>query len=78
MYWKLGTVHSLNNLSNTNNSCYMAALFQYISHIPALSRLLIETDLCDSISNTTFLLKYIQLLKGLINKKTKQIVHRLY
>ena len=68
MYWQLGTVHSLNNLSNTNNSCYMASLFQCISHIPALSRLLLETDLCTNISNTTFLFNYIKLLKGLINK----------
>jgi len=26
--WELGTIYSLNNLSNTNNSCYMTALNQ--------------------------------------------------
>jgi ubiquitin C-terminal hydrolase len=66
--WELGKFNSLNNLSNTNNSCYMASLLQCISHIPALSRLLLETDLCNNISQDTFLFNYIQLLKGLINK----------
>jgi len=48
--WKLGTNHSLNNLRNSQNSCYMAVLLQCIAHIPALSRLLLETDLCTNIS----------------------------
>ena len=79
MYWELGTVHSLNNLSNTNNSCYMASLFQCISHIPALSRLLLETDLCTNISNITFLFNYIKLLKGLIhkNKQSKSYIDQI-
>ena len=79
MYWQLGTVHSLNNLSNTNNSCYMASLFQCISHIPALSRLLLETDLCTNICNTTFLFNYIKLLKGLIhqNKQSKSYINQI-
>ena len=51
--WELGKFNSLNNLSNTNNSCYMASLLQCISHIPALSRLLLETDLCNNISQDT-------------------------
>jgi len=57
--WELGKFNSLNNLSNTNNSCYMAALIQCISHIPALSRLLLETDLCNNISQNTLLFNFI-------------------
>ena len=65
--WELGTNHSLNNLRNSQNSCYMAALLQCIAHIPALSRLLLETDLCTNISDNTFLFNYMELLKVLIN-----------
>jgi len=79
MYWELETVHSLINLSNTNNSCYMASIFECISHIPALSRLLLETDLCTNISNTTFLFNYIKLLKGSIhkNKQSKSYIDQI-
>ena len=65
--WESGTKHSLNNLRNSQNSCYMAALLQCIAHIPALSRLLLETDLCTNISDNTFLFNYMELLKVLIN-----------
>jgi len=66
--WELGTINSLKNLSHSQKSHYMATLLQFISHIPALSRLLLDTDLCNNISKNIFLFNYIELLKVLIKK----------
>jgi len=53
----------------------MAALIQCISHFSALSRLLLETDLCNNISQNKFRFNYIQLFKGLINKNKQHKLH---
>ena len=70
--WQLGEVNSVNNMKNIHNSCFMAAVLQCLSHIPSLSRILLETNLvyCNTLNEkTSFLYHYIQLLKLLINKE---------
>jgi len=73
--WELGTILTLNNLSDSQNTCYMASLLLCIFHIPALSRLLLDTDLCNNISQNSFTFNYIQLLKVLINKNKQSKSH---
>ena len=68
MDWNFGIVNSVNNLINIGHSCFMAVVFQCISHIPALSRLLLETDIGHNLDENTFLSRYIKLLKLLIHK----------
>ena len=43
--WNFRIVNSVNNLINIGHSCFMVIVFQCISHIPALSRLLLETNI---------------------------------
>ena len=61
---------------NIGHSCYINSVFQCLSHIPALSRFLLETDLKYSFKPDTFLFYYIKLLQCLIpveiNLKPKQ------
>ena len=66
--WNFGIVNSVNNLINIGHSCYMAVCFQCMSHIPALSRLLLETDIGQNLDENTFLSRYIKLLTLLIHK----------
>ena len=68
MDWNFGILNSVNNLINVGHSCFIAVIFQCISLIPALSRLLLETDIGKTLEENTFLSRFIKLLKLLIHK----------
>ena len=70
MFWDSGTIHTPNNLVNVKQSCFMDAILQCLSHIPALTRLLLETDFSTNLPRKSFLSYYIELVKVLI-KETK-------
>ena len=67
-YCNFGIVNSVNNLINVGHSFSMAVVFQRMSHIPALSGLLLETDIGNFLDENTFLCRFIKLLKLLIHK----------
>ena len=45
----------------------MDAIIQCLAHIPALTRILLEIDLCNNINKTSKLNYYIDLIKILVN-----------
>ena len=68
--WKFGTINSVSNLPNLNRSCYIASVIQVLSHIPALSRILIETDIIGKdLDPNSFLFRYIKFLKIFLHKQ---------
>jgi len=64
MYWENATNHSyVNVLVNKFSSYYINTVLQCLARIPSLSQLLFDTNLFQNINTTTFIHKYITLLK---------------
>ena len=72
MNWKNSVNHShMNVLINKTASCYINSMLQCMARIPALTQLLLDTDLFQSMNESTFLYKYIALIR-LMTEKTER------
>ena len=70
MSWQNSTNHSsVNVLVYKQNSCYINSVLQCLARIPALTQLLLNTNLFENMDDSTFLHKYINLIKKMTNKK---------
>ena len=63
MSWQNSTNHSsVNVLVYKGNSCYINSVLQCLARIPALTQLLLDTNLFENMDDSTFLHKYINLI----------------
>ena len=70
MSWENATNHSyVNVLVWKNSSCYINTVLQCLARIPALTQLLLDTNLFQNMDDTTFLYRFITLLKLMTEKK---------
>jgi hypothetical protein len=70
MSWENATKHSyVNVLVWKDSSCYINAVLQCLARIPALTQLLLDTKIFENINTTTFLHRYITLLKLMTKEK---------
>ena len=70
MSWENSTNHSsVNVLVYKQNSCYINSVLQCLARIPALTQLLLDTNLFENMDDSTFLHKYINLIKKMTIKK---------
>ena len=70
MSWNNSTNNSfVNVLVNKENSCYINSVLQCLARIPALTQILLDTNLFQNMNTTTFLHKYISLLTLMTEKK---------
>ena len=70
MSWENATKHSyVNVLVWKDSSCYINAVLQCLARIPALTQLLLDTKIFENINTTTFLHRYISLLKLMTETK---------
>jgi len=64
MSWRNSTKHSfVNGLVYKEISCYINTVLQCLARTPALTQLLLDTNILRNMNHTTFLHKYIILLK---------------
>ena len=69
--WNYGTINTVHNLPNIKRSCYIASTIQILSHIPAYSRILLESDLGNNLDPSTFLFHYIKFLKIFLHEQKR-------
>ena len=69
MAWENSENHSyMNVLVLKENGCYINCVLQCLASIPALTQLLLDTDLFKNMNQITFLYNYITLLKLMTEK----------
>ena len=79
MAWENSENHSyMNVLVNIDNSCYINSVLQCLARIPALTQLLLDTNLFLNMDESTFLYNYITLLKLMTEKKEKESTMKKY
>ena len=79
MAWENPENHSyVNVLVWKKNSCYINVVLQCLARIPALTQLLLDTNLFHNMDENTFLYNYITLLKLMTEKKEKESTMKKY
>ena len=70
LFWENQTNHAyVNILAWKDNSCYINSVLQCLARIPALTQILLDTNLFHNMNDTTFLYRYITLLKLMTERK---------
>jgi len=79
MNWENSEIYSyMNVLVWKKNSCYINSVLQCLARIPALTQLLLNTDLFQNMDESTFLYNYITLLKLMTERKQKEATMKKY
>jgi len=79
MNWENSEIYSyMNVLVWKRNSCYINSVLQCLARIPALTQLLLNTDLFQNMDESTFLYNYITLLKLMTERKQKEATMKKY
>jgi len=76
MTWENSVNHShmTNVLVNKTASCYINSMLQCLARIPALTQLLLDTDLFQNMDKSSFLHKYITLLNLITEDKKSEAI----